>query len=194
MEHSYPLRIPLQKIVIAGLFAQTNYEDAFSATTLSAFSPDILGRDEGLTKAGGSVEYRFSREISAIVNYMSYGYRKAGDSRYYGGSVSAAGKGLLAGVSVHRMDGDSERLRYLELRAYVKKVFRSATLALDALDVYYDLPISGLRNAYSISGSALCRLSDSISVGANIDYQKTPDFTQKTLALLKLVYTFRRDL
>jgi len=194
MEHFYTLRIPLQKVVITGQFGQTDYRDAFSASTLSAFSPDLLGRDEGLTKIGGSVEYRFSRDISAIANYMNYGYKKSGDARYYGGSVNAGARGLSAGLSVHRMDGDIERLRYLEFRAYIKKDVHRVTFVLDALDLHYDQPMSGLRDAYSVSGTALYRITNALSVGADIDYRKNPDFSLNTLALLKLLYTFRKDL
>ncbi len=193
MEHSYTLRVPLQRFLISALFGQSDYRNAFSASTLSAFSPDHLG-DEGLTKAGAALEYRIGKSITATVNYTGYSYRKSGDASYYGMAVTSGKRGLSAGLSVHRMDGETRRLRYLEFRAYAKKGFGKMTLALDAMDVRYDFPINGLRDAYSISGTAMFRINNALSAGADIDYRKNPDFTNETMALFKLIYNFRKDL
>lgn len=194
MEHSYTFRVPLQRVVISGLFVRSDYRNAFSARTLSAFSPDLLGQDEGLTKIGASVEFPIGRYISTSINYTGYGYRKSGDARYYGGTATAEWKPLSGGISIHRMDGEVERLRYLELRAYVKKGFRRMTFVMDAINLRYDLPISGLKNAYSINGIATYKINDSLSVGADLGYSKNPDFTNNTMLLIKLVYNFRKDL
>ena len=194
MEHSYTLRVPLQKVVIAGLFGQSNYHNAFSARTLSAFSPELLGQDEGLTKIGAAVEFPVVKNVSATINYTGYGYRKAGDARYYGVAVKADLKRISAGISLHRMAGDAERLRYVEYRAYVKQGYRRMTFVLDAIGLHYDLPISGLTNAYSVSAAATYKINNSFSAGADIGYSKNPDFTRNTTLLMKLVYNFRKDL
>ena len=194
MEHSYTLRIPLQKFLISGLFGQSDYRNAFFARTMTAFSPDLLGKDEGLTKAGAALEYRLGKSITASINYTGYAYRQAGDARYYGMAVTSGMRGLSAGLSMHRMDGETERLRYLELRAYAKKGFGKMTLILDVMDVRYNLPINSLRDAYSISGTAIYRINNALSAGADIAYRKNPDFTNQTMALFKLIYNFRKDL
>jgi cytochrome c2 len=194
MEHSYTIRVPLQRAIISGLFGQSTYSNAFSARTLSAFSPDLLGQDEGLTKLGASAELPLGRGVSTIINYTGYGYKKSGDARYYGTTVATGSTLISAGISLHRMDGEVERLRYLELRAYVKKSFRKMSFVIDAIDLHYDLPISGLKNAYSVSGTATYKIDNSFSAGTDVVYSKNPDFTHNTMVLLKLVYNFRKDL
>ncbi len=194
MEHSYTFRVPLQRVVISGLYARSDYRNAFSARTLSAFSPDLLGQGEGLTKIGASVEVPLGGGVSASINYTGYGYRKSGDARYYGGTATAEWQSLSGGISIHRMDGEVERLRYLELRAYVKKSFRRMTFVMDAINLRYELPISGLKDAYSINGTATYKINNSLSAGVDIGYSKNPDFTNNAMVLMKLVYNFRKDL
>ncbi len=194
MEHSYTIRVPMKRVIISGLFGQSTYRNAFSATTLSAFTPDLLGKDEGLTKAGGSIEIPLSKYISTIINYTGYDYKKSGDARYYGATVSAKWKRISAGLSLHRMDGEVERLRYVELRGYVSRSFRKMTFVIDAIDLNYDIPVSGLRNSYSVSAAATYKINNSFSTGADVIYSKNPDFTHNTMVLMKLVYNFRKDL
>ena len=194
MEHSYTIRVPLQRVIISGLFGQSTYRNAFSARTMSAFSPDLLGQDEGLTKIGAAAEISLGRGISTTINYTGYGYKKAGDARYYGTTVTTGSKLISAGISLYRMDGEVERLRYLELRAYVMKSFGKMSFVVDAINLHYDLPISRLKNAYSVSGTAIYKIDNSFSAGTDVVYGKNPDFTNNTMVLLKLVYNFRKDL
>ena len=194
MEHSYTVRVPLQKARISAFFGQSTYRNAFSARTISAFSPDLLGQDEGLTKIGASVEIPLGRGFSTTINYTGYGYKKSGDASYYGTTVTTGSKLISAGISLNRMDGETDRLRYLELRAYVKKDFKKMTFVVDAINLHYDLPVSGLKNAYSVSGTATYKINNSFSAGTDVVYSKNPDFTHNTTVLLKLVYNFRKDL
>ncbi len=39
----YPQDIPMNKLILSGLYTRTDYDDAFATRTLSVFSPDFLG-------------------------------------------------------------------------------------------------------------------------------------------------------
>ncbi|MEW6001383.1 MAG: cytochrome c, partial [Nitrospirota bacterium] len=71
MEHSYSLHVfPVEKFTLSALFTHTNYDDAFSARTLNAFSPDFLGKNEKLTKIGVSTEYRTNSNLTAVLDFI----------------------------------------------------------------------------------------------------------------------------
>jgi len=194
MEHAYNLRLPFKDLVVTGFYGRTNYADAFSGRTLSAFSPDMVGAEEGLTKAGAQVAFRLSRELALTLNGARYSYRKAGDASYYGGSLAMSRGGAAGGLSLYRMDGDTDRLRYTETRGYLKGSFRRWTVGLDAINLQYDHPFAGVGNAYSVKGIAVYGLGRSVSAGADIDFTRNPDFTHKVTVLMKLVYNLKKEL
>jgi hypothetical protein len=191
-EHSYNLRIfPAERLILSGLFAQSRYDDAFSVRTLSVFAPEFLGRGEQLTKQGGAVDYRLNDNLSCVADYVRYDYRTMGDADYYGAKVSATVRGVLTGLSFHRMEGPVEKLRYIESRAYATTIWNMWRLSLDAINLNYDSAFNDLRNAYSLNGTVRYKISDSLTSGFSIDYAKTPDFIHNTTALLNLVYGYK---
>jgi hypothetical protein len=191
-EHSYNLRIfPTERLTLSGQYAELRYDDAFSTTTLSVFSPDTLGAGEQLVKQGGAVDYRVNDNLKAAADYVHYDYRTMGGADYYGGGVWATVLGIPAGLSGHRMDGPAEELRYLEARVYAYSDREAWRLSFDAINLRYDEPVNGLTNAYSLNGTVRYRISDSLSTGFNVDYSRTPDFLRQTTALLNLVYGYK---
>lgn len=194
MEHSYNIRVRIHDVTLVALYSRTDYDNAFSARTLSAFSPEFLGRGERLAKAGVSGEYRAGKHIILVADLMEFHYSKSGTAWYFGGGGTADFKAVSAGASVHRMDGPDERLRYVEARAYFKKTVRQAALVIDAIYLHYDLPFAGLSNAYSVSGTAVVGISRVLSAGADVTYTKSPDFTNNTMVLLKLIYNLKKEL
>jgi hypothetical protein len=197
MEHSYTMRIfPIDRLILSALVSHTDYDDAFSATTLSAFLPEIVGDDEELTKIGPSVEYQFNAWLSGVANYTRYEYDNAGSADFYGVTLRAhlPEQGLAAGASLHRMDGDTERLRYLKARAYATKTFEAFEISLDTIILHYDESFSGLNTAYSMNGSFAYKFSDSLLASASIYYSKNPDFDHEVRAFLKLVYHFGKEI
>jgi hypothetical protein len=191
-EHSYNLRIfPVERLILSALFVQSRYDDAFSARTLSVFSPDLLGPGEQLTKAGGTVDYRVNDSLSGVVDYARYAYKIMGDAGYYGVKVSATVRGVLTGLSFHRMEGPVDKLRYIEARAYATTKLEKWRLSLDAINLNYDSAFNNLKNAYSLNGTVRYTINDSLTSGFSIDYSKTPDFINNTTALLNLVYGYK---
>ncbi len=191
-EHSYNLRIfPAERLILSALFIQSRFDDAFSARTLSVFSPDFLGPGEQLTKAGGAVDYRINDNLGCVADYAHYDYRGMGDAGYYGAKVSATVSGILTGLSFHRMEGPVEKLRYVETRAYATTKLEKWRLSLDAIDLDYDSAFNNLKNAYSLNGTIRYTINDSLTSGFSIDYSKTPDFINNTTALLNLVYGYK---
>jgi mono/diheme cytochrome c family protein len=195
IEHSYDLRFfPCDKLTVSGFLTRSNYADAFWARTLSAFSPDILGKNEQLTKTGVSAEYRLDSKASLSLQFTGYEYDKSGPARYYGAHVEAEVYGVKSGLFVRRMEGETERLRYIEIRAYAQKKITKATVTVDTVNIHYDSPYNGLSNAYSLNAALGYRINNSLQLEADINHAKTPDFTGTTTAMLKLVYRLRREL
>ena len=62
--------------------------------------------------------------------------------------VTAVMSGISTGASVHRMDGDVERLRYLETRLYAAADVPSWRFSIDAINQNYDQEYNGVRNSY----------------------------------------------
>jgi hypothetical protein len=191
-EHAYTLRIlPMKTLTLTGSYSQTSYNDAFATRTLSVFSPDFLGKDETLTKAGGMVEYRFTDAVTGVVDYTNYSYKTMGDAGYYGAKVSAMLAGISTGASVHRMEGDVERFRYLEARLYAAAEVPSWRFSIDAINQKYDQEYNGVRNSYSVNGTARYAFSEILASGFSVAYSKTPDFIHNTAVMMNLVYNFK---
>ncbi len=193
LDHSYNLRIfPLQQLTLSTLFSHTDYTDAFSATTLSAFSPDYLGLNEELTKIGGAAEYRLNNSFTGIVDYTKYEYKNTGNADYYGAKLTGKLHEVSIGASIHRMEGDTEKLKYTETRLYAMKRFSMLNLSVDAISLHYDTPYNGLSTAYSVNGTVGYKFSNSLMATVSCDYSKSPDFTHDTKVLLKLTYNLKR--
>jgi long-subunit fatty acid transport protein len=64
-------------------------------------------------------------------------------------------------------------------------------LTFDVINHHYDVPFSGISDAYSLNGTVRYAISDSLTTNFSIDYSKTPDFLRNTTVLLNLVYNFK---
>jgi hypothetical protein len=88
------------------------------------------------------------------------------------------------------MDGSSDNLKYTEYRVYGYKKIDKINLAVDLLDVDYDVPINGVSNAYSASIAGQYDLTERWKLGADVEYQKNPDFNDDLRLFLKAIYRF----
>ncbi|MCI4625626.1 MAG: hypothetical protein L3V56_06665 [Candidatus Magnetoovum sp. WYHC-5] len=191
MEHSYYVRFfPMKNLIISPLYSHVDYGSAFYNTTLSVFTPEYLGKDESITKYGGYVEYNITSWLTAIPDYIHYGYDELGNSNYYGAKLAFDVYGINSGVMLHRMAGHVKQLRYTEARVFAVKTFKKLKLALDAINLNYDEEYNGLRNMYNLNGTAEYDITKYLNLTASVDYAKTPDFTHKTSAFFKVVYNF----
>lgn len=192
IEHSYSAKTVLHgKINLRGFFVHTNYRDAFSSATLSVFSPDNAGLDGKMTKTGVSAEYPVSGTISAALNYTGYTYQASGDARHYGARLNYKVTDIHAGGSFSRMEGETARLRYTELRLYTVKRVERQTYSLDFITLRYDRPYNNMNSAYNMNGTAEYAVNNNLSASLSIDRGRDPDYSHFTRVMLSLVYTFK---
>jgi hypothetical protein len=184
---------PFSILTLRTEFTQIQYKDFFTSTTLSAFQLQPGGPvdpDDKLTTIGEEA----SLAIGALVfsgDYKKYHYLIEGNANYYGGRLAYTGSsGLGAGATAHRMDGQTDKLRYYEYRAYAYKRFGKTDVTVDLLTVTYDTEINSVKNAYSASLAGGYALTPALKVGADIEYAKNPFFEKDVRGLVKLIYNF----
>jgi hypothetical protein len=172
MEHSYHLFLrPADSIMVTGEYSFIDYENFFTDTTLSVFDLSSLDRKEKLTTSGGSVDFYLSSEWTLTALYKNYSYDQSGDAAFYGGDLTYNSSGYAAGLSVNRMDGDSDDLRYTH--------------------VSYDEELFGTDAAYALSGAATYNVLKNLQVGADVEYGKNQWFDEQTKGFLKIIYHFQ---
>jgi hypothetical protein len=199
MQDSFNLLLgPFAKLRFNTEFSWIDYESYFAAVTNNAFTfqpGGPLDPKEQLTVLGETVSYAFSDQVSASVDYKQYGYDIAGNASYYGAGLRySAPQSMGCGLSVHRMDGETERLSYDEYRVYAFKKYGHADVTVDLFDVKYDTAINGVTSAYSASVAAGYDLTESLKLGADVEYAKNPDYDKEVRAFLKLIYRFHASL
>ncbi len=194
-QHTYNVLFgPFDKLRINAEASHVNYLYFFDGTTNGAFvfTPGgPIDPNEKLDLYGAAVSYEFTDKVSASVDYKQYTYAIAGSANYVGANVRyTERKSYAAGASLHRMDGEADRLRYSEYRAYASKKYGKYDLTLDLLDVKYDAPINGVSNAYSATLAAGYETTERLLLGADVEYSKNPDFDRDVRLLVKAVYRF----
>lgn len=194
MEHNYSLVLgPFDKLRLTTDVSSISYKDYFTGTTNAAFKfqAGLLDPKETMSLVGETISYAVTKAVNVSLDYKAYSYDIAGDAKYFGGSIgysSPASGG--AGLSLHRMAGDADRLRYSEYRVYGFKKIDKTDVAVDLLDVKYDSAINGVSNAYSATVSAGYELTEKLKLGADIEYSRNPDFDKDVRAFIKAIYRF----
>ncbi|MDA8099031.1 MAG: hypothetical protein M0042_05340 [Nitrospiraceae bacterium] len=195
MEHTYYLVLgPFANLRLNTEASWINYEDYFSSSTLSVFQFQAGGPIDPKEKAsilGEEAVYGIGDKWTVSADYKRYGYDIAGNANYYGAKVNYSyGSAGGSGLSVHRMDGVSDRLRYDEYRLFTYRKLHKWDLALDLIDVKYDQKINDVTNAYSASAAVGYELTESLKVGADVEYAKNPDFDKDVRLFVKAIYAF----
>ncbi len=192
--HTYNLVLgPFDKVRFTTEASLVNYESYFTGATTPVFSfqPGVIDPSERVRIVGETVAYDLTKTLSASIDYKSYSYRIAGSASAIGGSLRyREAKSGGAGVSIRRTDGDSDRLRYMEYRAYGYRKLDKIDLTADVLDVRYSEAINGVRDAYTLSVAAAYELSERLKVSADAEYSKNPDFDKDIRTMAKLTYSF----
>ena len=194
MDNTYNLVLgPFANLRFTTEASWINYKDYFTGATSPVFSlqSGILDPNEKVRILGEDVAYALTDKVNIGVAYKTYDYEVSGSAKSYGGSIryAVASQGG-AGLSLRRMDGDSDRLKYTEYRVYGYKKIDKIDLAVDLLDVDYDNPINGVSNAYSASIAGQYDLTERWKLGADVEYQKNPDFNKDVRLFLKAIYHF----
>lgn len=200
MEHAYTVTCtPLENLRINADLSNINYRDYFHHVTTSVFSffnpvtnpTGLIDPREKVLTLGGSIGYTPVKNLSLSADYKNYDYDIAGHANYFGGKASfSQPESFAAGFSIHRMDGEGDKLRYDEYRVFASKKLGKADVTVDFFDVNYDSPINGIKNAYSVAAAAGYEITAKLRVAADIDYSKSPDFDNEVRGLVKLSYAF----
>jgi hypothetical protein len=181
MENSYYLMLgPFDKLRVNAEASWINYEDYFAATTINAFklSPGgPLDPKEKLNILGPELFYAINNNWAVSADYKKYEYDIAGSASYYGARATyTMPKSYSAGISLHKMDGDTDRLKYDEYRIYAAKRADKMDIAVDLLGVKYKEAINNVSNAYSATLAAGYEMTEKLKLGADLGYSKNPDF------------------
>lgn len=194
MEHSYALSYtPADAVSLGADFSRVNYDDYFHHVTTNALSLSngIIRPGEELTTAGVRGSYSPFRNLTLSAQYRNYHYSLAGDADYVGaGAGYAITDSLVAGFSVNRMYGDTDRLRYIEYRLYALKKLGAVDVAAEFFNVNYDRRINGVKNSFALTGSAGYRFNERLRVWGDLEYGQNPDFDDELRGLVKLAYAF----
>jgi hypothetical protein len=195
MEHAYYLVLgPFGKLRFNTEASLVNYKHYFTGTTTNVFKltpGGTLDPNENLSILGEEVVYTINKNWTASVDYKKYTYDILGSASYYGGKVTfVSPNSYNAGLSVHKMDGDTNRLKYDEYRIYASKKMKKIDVAVDLLDVKYKEPINDVTSAYSATIATGYELKRNLKVGLDIEYSKNPDFDKDVRAFAKVVYGF----
>ena len=194
MEHSYALMLgPFEKFRFDTTASWINYDDYFYASTMSAFklTSELLQPHEKLSILGEEVSYPVTDTVSISVDYKSYSYDIAGQADYYGGKVKLSlPESGGAGFSYHRMEGDTDKLKYAEYRLYGYKKFGHLDVTADVIDIAYVSAINGVKDAYAASLAAQYDLTEVWKLGADIEYAHNPDFDKDIRTFFKVLYHF----
>lgn len=194
MEHTYALSYsPLSALRLGVDFSQINFKDYLSSVTTAALNINnpVWSSNQKQTSYGVNAAYTVIKNLTVAADYKLYSYDVFGDARYYGGKATySLPENLAVGCGIHRMDGDVDKLRYVEWRAFASKKIGHADLTLDAFSVNYDQKINGIKNSYAITAAAGYEINHKLKVGADVEYSKNPDFDSEVRGLVKATYTF----
>ena len=193
-DHSYFLVLgPFEKVTLNTDLSKINYKDYFTGTTTSVFKfdPAVIDQNEKVSIIGEQVAYSATNSVNLSVDYKAYSYEVAGNAKYYGGNIRyAVEKSHGAGFSIHKMDGDTDRLRYTEYRAYGYNKMGKADITLDLLYVEYGAEINGVKDASTVTLAAAYELTERMKVGADAEYSVNPDYDKDIRTFVKLSYSF----
>jgi len=194
MEHAYAVSlIPLDSLRIGADYSYISYQDYFYRVTTSALSYLVgnIDRRENVKTFGGNVDYSPIKNLTLGADFKNYNYDIAKNANYFGGKATySLPDSFAAGFSVHRMDGNTDKLNFYEYRVYASKKISNLNLTLDFIDLNYDSRINGEKNAYTVAGAASYKFNEKLKIRADVDYSKNPDFENEVKGLLKLTYAF----
>ena len=195
MEHAYYLMLgPFDKLRFNTEASWINYADYFAGTNTNVFKLTPGGPvdpNEKVNILGEEVFYSIDKNWAVSVDYKKYKYDIAGSANYYGAKATyAVSKSYSAGLSFHKMDGETNRLKYDEYRIYASKKVHKIDLALDLLDVKYKETINDVANAYSATIAAGYELTQKLKIGLDAEYSKNPDFDKDVRLFAKVIYSF----
>jgi len=195
MDHSYYLTLgPVYRITLNGEVSWISYKDYFTSINTSALQLQpggYLNPDEKVLATGGSASVELTETVTFSMLYKNFDYDIAGSAQLMGWGITAVPNDELNfGASWERMSGDTDRLKYSQIRVYAQKKLGKADLVLDIINTSYKEKISGEDNAFVMTIGAGYELTESSSIAADFDYSKNPDYDEQGKLFLKYLYRF----
>ncbi len=192
MQHAYYAVLgPFGPVRVTGEASRVYYGRYFLSTTMTAFAFPHINPYETITTTGVSADVAATDKFTVTGDYKKYDYDILNDSAaYYGGKLAYRGESFGAGAAYHRMDGPTDALRYDEARAYVTKKIAKVDLTVDGMAVTYDKPINGIKTATALSGALGYSFTPRAWLGADVEYQKNPDYNKDVRSMLTFNYQF----
>lgn len=194
MEHAYSAALgPFDKLRFVCDADWISYGDYFTSLSTSAFDlkAGSLDPKEKVRSLGISADYPVQENLSVSLNFKNYDYSMAGNANYYGGQVTFTSEETLGGgFSYHRMDGETDRLKYSEYRLYGYKSLGKTGVTADFFAVSYDEEINGEDWVYSAALAVAYELTENLELGTDLNYSHDPDFDHDIRFLLKAHYLF----
>lgn len=194
MEHSYTLSItPAEPLRISTGISAINYRDYLHTVTTNALRVNngIINSNESMIASNIGISYRILKNLTIAADYKYYSYDLAGDADYYGGKADyRLSDSFVAGAALHRMDGNTERLRYDESRLYALHRMKQLEMSADLVNIRYDQKINGARYSLSITGSVGYEIKENLKVAADLEYSDNPEFDSELRGLVRLTYAF----
>jgi len=198
MEHDYSAELgPFRSARIFLNLQYVSFRDFFTGHSNSAFDFTATGLDEDETmlSVGGTVEYPVLDNLPVFIEYRNYSYDIAGGADYYGGGCRwYRSDEDGAGAEIHRMDGETDLLRYIRFRAYGYKRFGKYDLSLDFVDTKFDETRGGEDNTLVASVAAGRELWEKARVAADFDIASGLDVDSEIRVLVKFLYGFDKSL
>jgi len=195
MDHSYYLTLgPVYRITLNGEVSWISYKDYFTSINTSALQLQpggYLNPDEKVLATGGSASVDLTETVTFSVLYKNFDYDIAGSAQLAGWRITAVPNDELNfGASWERMNGDTDRLKYSQIRVYAQKKLGKTDLVLDIINTSYKEKISGKDNAFVMTIGAGYELTETSSIAADFDYSKNPDYDEQGKLFLKYLYRF----
>jgi hypothetical protein len=198
MNHDYVITFNLlENLRISGNTSYISYKDYFYQVTTSALSltNGVLNPNEKVLTVGGSIEFLPIKYLRLTADYKNYDYDIAGRAQYYGGKVTfPISDSFVAGFSAHRMDGETDKLRYDKYRVFAQKKLGKADLTADFFNVNYQSAINGVKNTYAVTGAAAYAITENLRISADANYLKDTLYDNAVTGFIKLTYAFDKKL
>jgi hypothetical protein len=198
-EHAYTVTLgPIKNVRLIGSVSNIHYGDYFTPSTTTAFKfdPTIIDPNERLTTVGGTIAYASKLPLpygllTASADYKAFAYAIAGHADYYGANLAYAESKIFGlGLSLHRMAGDTDKLKYFHANAYAFRKFGRIDLTGSIITVFYDSEINNVKDAYSFILAGGYQATKKIRLGVDVEYSRNPFFDRDFRGFIKLVYNF----
>jgi hypothetical protein len=194
MEHTYRVDAgPFSKVSFGGTFSHIDYEHYFFNPTVSAFAFPQINPEETLDMYGVHAAYKYSYSLTASAEYKRYEYDIMGGANNFGGAVDYYASPYRAGASIHRMDGDTDELRYNQYRVYAQRTLGAADVTVDFFDVQYDEKRNDIEHALALVGALGYNFTKRARGGVDLEYAQNPFFDDELKVFLKFIYRWGKQ-